>query len=175
MTPIQKTRMLQFWKQQASYKPVEVRGVDLHGQTAITIGSNTGVGFHTARQLLDLGLTRLILAVRDENKGNAAASQLTEACKLAEGRTIEVWSLDLSLYDLVMAFAQRARGLDRLDIVNLNAGIAPAKRMFNTSTGHDEVIQVNYLSTALLAPTPASRQREETEPAMAKPNNPDSV
>ena len=42
-------------------------------------------------------------------------------------------------------------GLDRLDIVNLNAGIAPAKRVFNTSTGHDEVIQVNYLSTALLA------------------------
>lgn len=38
-----------------------------------------------------------------------------------------------------------------LDIVNLNAGIAPAKRVFNASTGHDEVIQVNYLSTALLA------------------------
>ncbi|KKY37832.1 putative retinol dehydrogenase 12 [Diaporthe ampelina] len=82
---------------------------------AIIAGSNTGVGFETARQLLELGPTRLILAVRDEIKGKAAASRLSEAHKLAEGTAIEVWPLDLSL------------------------------------TGHDEVIQVNYLSTALLA------------------------
>lgn len=143
--------MLSFWKQQAFFRPVEVRGTDLHGQTAIITGANTGVGFHTARQLLGLGLTRLILGVRDENKGKAAASRLSEACKPAEGVIIEVWPLDLSLYESVVVFAQRARGLDRLDIVNLNAGVAFATRVFNTSTGHDEVIQVNYLSTALLA------------------------
>lgn len=150
MTPVPH-RMLHFWKQQASFKPVEIRGVDLRGQTAIITGSNTGVGFHTARQLLNLGLTRLILAVRDENKGKAAAARLSEICQITEGNTIEVWLLDLCLYDSVVAFAERARSLDRLDIVNLNAGIAPAKRVFNAKTGHDEVIQVNYLSTALLA------------------------
>jgi hypothetical protein len=143
--------MLQFWKQQAFFKPAEVRDADLHGQTAVITGSNTGVGFHTARQLLDLGLTRLVLAVRDAEKGRAAAARLTDMCKLAEDRIIEVWPLDLASYESVMAFAERTRSLDRLDIINLNAGIGPAKRVFNPTTGHDEVIQVNYLSTALLA------------------------
>lgn len=114
-------------------------------------GSNTGVGFHTARQLLNLGLSRLILAVRNEDKGQAAAARLSDTCKLAEGSVIEVWPLDLSSYESVVAFAERTRSLDRLDIVNLNAGISPATRVFNPNTGHDEVIQVNYLSTALLA------------------------
>lgn len=85
-------------------------GADLHGQTAIIAGSNTGVGFETARQLLELGPTRLILAVRDEIKGKAAASRLSEAHKLAEGTAIEVWPLDLSLYESVTAFAQLVWG-----------------------------------------------------------------
>lgn len=143
--------MLQFWREQASFKPTEVRGANLHGQTAVITGSNTGVGFHTARQLLDLGLTRLILAVRDEGKGRAASALLSETCKLGTGSVIEVWPLDLSSYDSIVAFAQRTLSLDRLDIINLNAGISPAKRVLNHTTGHDEVIQVNYLSTALLA------------------------
>lgn len=65
--------------------------------------------------------------------------------------TIEIWLLDLSVYDSVVAFAERARSLGRLDYVNLNAGIAPARRIFKKTTGHDELIQVNYISTALLA------------------------
>ncbi|KAK2595855.1 hypothetical protein N8I77_013647 [Diaporthe amygdali] len=158
--------MLHFWKQQASFKPAEVRSADLHGQTAVITGSNTGVGFHTARQLLDLGLTRLILAVRNQDKGNAAAARLYEAYELAEGTAIEVWPLDLSSYESVMAFAQRARSLNRLDIVNLNAGIGPAKRVFNANTGHDEVIQVNYLSTALLAILllPVAEEKRSNQP-----------
>ena len=50
-----------------------------------------------------------------------------------------------------MAFAERAKTFNRLDIAVLNAGICPAQRIFNDKTGHDETIQVNYLSTALLA------------------------
>ena len=66
--------------------------------------------------------------------------------------TIEVWKLDLSIYDSVVAFAERAKKtLTRLDIAILNAGFCPTKRIINASTGHDEIIQVNYLSTALLA------------------------
>lgn len=38
--------------------------VDLKGKTAIITGSNSGIGLECARQLLDLGLGKLILAVR---------------------------------------------------------------------------------------------------------------
>lgn len=150
ITPKKQAGLLHFWKQQITFKPVEVRDVDLQGHTAIVTGSNTGVGFQTSQQLLDLGLSKLILAVRSEEKGKAAATRLSSGRTLAEG-AIEVWPLDQSSYDSVIAFANRARNLTRLDFVNLNVGIAPTTRSFNKHTGHDEVVQVNYLSTALLA------------------------
>lgn len=148
-TPEQQSAMLNFWRQQIFFKPAEVRGTErLQGKTAIVTGSNTGVGYQTARQLLHLGLNKLILAVRNEEKGKAAAAKLAAA---AAGATIEVWLLDHSSYDSILAFAERAKGLDRLDIVNLNAAVTFMTQVFNPTTGHDEAIQVNYLSTALLA------------------------
>ncbi|GKU06454.1 short-chain dehydrogenase reductase family protein [Fusarium langsethiae] len=58
--------------------------------------------------------------------------------------------VNLDFYDSIVAFAERAKSLPRLDIVLLNAGLCPAKRVLNEQTNHDETIQVNYLSNALL-------------------------
>ncbi|KAH7627196.1 hypothetical protein B0T09DRAFT_391590 [Sordaria sp. MPI-SDFR-AT-0083] len=133
--------------------PKSVTGVNLNGKTAIVTGSNTGVGLETARQLLDLGIRKLVLAVRNETKGAAA-----------------VWNLDLSVYDSILAFAARAeKELTTLDIAVLNAGICPVTRSFNLHTGHDEVIQVNYLSTASLAivllPVIQSKRQNQSGPS----------
>lgn len=136
---------------QVTAKPQVVDNVDLRGRVALVTGSNSGVGLETSRQLLDLGVSKLILAVRDEEKGRAAAADLLADRKDTPPDTIEVWKLDLSVYDSVVSFVDRvSRTLTRLDIAVLNAGFCPAKRMVNPSTGHDEIIQVNYLSTALL-------------------------
>ncbi|RYP77499.1 hypothetical protein DL771_001072 [Monosporascus sp. 5C6A] len=57
----------------------------------------------------------------------------------------------MSSYDSIQAFTRRAQDkLSRLDIVILNAGVR--KLAFETvrGTGHEETIQVNYLSTTLL-------------------------
>lgn len=141
-----------YFYRQLSARPQVVKDVDLHGKTAIVTGSNCGVGLETSRQLLDLGISKLILAVRNEEKGKTAAADLLAGRKEIPPDTIEVWKLDLSVYDSVVAFADRvAKTVTRLDIAVLNAGFVPVKRTINTSTGHDEVIQVNYLSTALLA------------------------
>ncbi|KAF3766602.1 hypothetical protein M406DRAFT_38676 [Cryphonectria parasitica EP155] len=148
--PQNQSSILHFWYEQYVSKPAVVRDVSLQGQTAIITGSNTGVGYQTAKQLLDLGLSKLILAVRDEEKGKAAAANLSSSRDLAPN-AIEVWLLDHSSYESVVSFAERAKSLDRLDFVNLNVGIILTKRTFNNNTGHDECIQVNYLSTALLA------------------------
>ncbi|KAK7941494.1 Short-chain dehydrogenase TIC 32- chloroplastic [Apiospora aurea] len=137
---------------QIKTKPKPVTDVDLHGKTALVTGSNCGVGLETSRQLLDLGLSKLILAVRDEEKGREAAAELSQGRKGFDPKTIEVWKLDQCEYGSVVAFADRAkRTLRRLDIAVLNVGIYPAKRRVNAETAHDEVIQVNYISTALLA------------------------
>ena len=147
ITPEKQASLPRFFYRQVTYKPFEVHDADLSGKTAIVTGSNTGVGFETARQLLELGLSRLILAVRNEEKGKAAAAKLFPD----DPDRVAVWHLDLSDYGSVVAFAERAKTLHRLDIAVLNAGMCPANRVFNEKTGHDEIIQVNYLSTALLA------------------------
>jgi len=150
-TSMEQTSIPQFFYQQITFKPIEVRDVSLQGKTAIVTGSNTGVGFEISRQLLDLGISRLILAVRNEEKGNIAATQLSTDKSSSHTFDIEVWKLNLSTYDSIVAFVERTKSLERLDIIVLNAGIAPASFSLNENTGHSECIQVNYLSTALLA------------------------
>ncbi|KAJ4393049.1 hypothetical protein N0V93_002255 [Gnomoniopsis smithogilvyi] len=151
-SPEQQASFPRFMYNQFTAKPEVVKNVDLRGKTALVTGSNCGVGLETSRQLLDLGVSKLILAVRDEQKGKAAAADLLVDRKDTPPDTIEVWKLDLSVYNSVESFAERvAKTLTRLDIAILNAGFCPTKRIVNTSTNHDEIIQVNYLSTALLA------------------------
>lgn len=150
ITPEKQASVPRFFYNQLTVKPAIVQGVSLAGKTALVTGSNTGVGLETSRQLLDLGLSKLILAVRSEEKGQAAKKSLSAGRDLSDD-SIEIWNLDQSDYDSVVAFAERTKSLPRLDIVVLNIGIANATRVFNAKTGHDEMIQVNYLSTALLA------------------------
>ncbi|KAH0352679.1 NAD(P)-binding protein, partial [Aureobasidium melanogenum] len=127
---------------------VSSQEVDLVGKTAIVTGPNVGLGLGYARQLLDLKLSKLILAVRSEAMGEKARSDLLAGCTLAPSAT-EIWNLDLSEYDSIKKFAERAQGLNHLDIVVMNAGLYKVEQAFNSSTGFEEDIQVNYISTAL--------------------------
>ncbi|KAI3332045.1 NAD(P)-binding protein [Xylariaceae sp. AK1471] len=152
VTPEKQASFPRYFYHQLTAKPEAVSDVDLRGRTALVTGSNCGVGLEISRQLLDLGVNKLILAVRNEEKGKAAAADLSAGREGMPPDTIEVWKLDLSVYDSIVSFVDRAKKtLTRLDIAVLNAGLCPAKRTVNASTGHDEIIQVNYLSTALLA------------------------
>ncbi|GKT49708.1 short-chain dehydrogenase cctT [Colletotrichum spaethianum] len=120
--------------------------LSLAGQTAIVSGANVGLGLTCAGQLLNHDLSRLIIAVRSVEKGEAAAKTLREKHPAA---TIEVWTLDMSSYKSVQAFADRCSTLSRIDVVILNAGLS--RQEFHLSPeGHEEMFQVNYLSTVLL-------------------------
>lgn len=121
---------------------------NLSGQTAIVTGSNVGLGYQAALQLLGLKLSHLILAVRSPERGEAAASKLRQ---LHPKASIEVWILDMSSYPSIQDFARRVEsGLTRLDIVILNAGVMKQKFGTTKATGHEETFQINYLSTTLL-------------------------
>ncbi|RYP61157.1 hypothetical protein DL769_007839 [Monosporascus sp. CRB-8-3] len=84
---------------------------------------------------------KVILAVRNEEKGKAAAAKLTSDLKLKEDVN-EVWRLELSAYESVVAFAERTKSLPTLDIVVLTASLWSPSRAFNKRTGHEETIQV---------------------------------
>ncbi|EGR52484.1 uncharacterized protein TRIREDRAFT_54227 [Trichoderma reesei QM6a] len=152
ITPEKRASMLAFFQRQLFREPpVWTRqDADLSGQTAIVTGSNTGLGFECSAQLLDLGLSRLILAVRSESKGEEAKKLLLERQNSSTPPpVIEVWKLDLSSYDSIVAFAERTKTLQRLDIAVHNAGLIKKNFEKNKFTGHEETVQVNYLGLAL--------------------------
>ncbi|KAI1822977.1 hypothetical protein F4861DRAFT_512612 [Xylaria intraflava] len=140
---------------------------ELTGQTAIVTGANSGIGLECARQLLARGLSKLIIAVRDEEKGAAAREKLASGPN-GDHHAIEVWLLDYSAYDSITSFVRRVSSLENLDIVVLNAGIYRIPHVILPGTGHEEAIQVNYLSTSLLTilllPVLRAKRRSASKP-----------
>lgn len=151
ISPEKEASMSNFLKRQFFDKtpPVSRRDADLSGKTAIVTGSNAGIGLECARQLLDLGCSKIIIAVRDEARGEAARQDLLRGRDLKPD-TIEVWKLDLASYDSIIAFSKRAETLERLDLVILNAAIFKVNETFHSTTGYEEDVQINYLSNVLL-------------------------
>jgi NAD(P)-dependent dehydrogenase (short-subunit alcohol dehydrogenase family) len=87
--------------------------------------------------------------VRSVPKGQKAVKALSRDYPTAK---IDVWELEMSSYDSIQTFAGKVdTDLPRLDIAILNAGLVKNEMSLNPSTGHEEMIQVNFLSTMLLA------------------------
>ncbi|OLN87317.1 Short-chain dehydrogenase TIC 32, chloroplastic 2 [Colletotrichum chlorophyti] len=140
---------LAFVYRQATITPAEIPiEYDLSDCTMIMTGASSGLGLEASRQFLDRQLGRLIMAVRNMSKGEALAEGLRREFPMAQ---IQVWHLEMESYESVRAFAARCKKeLSRIDIVILNAGIV-AQEFTRSGEGHELMLQVNYLSTALQA------------------------
>jgi NAD(P)-dependent dehydrogenase (short-subunit alcohol dehydrogenase family) len=93
---------------------------DQTGRIAIVTGSNSGIGFETARVLAAKGAT-VIMACRNLDKANPKAEEIRTA---HPGADVEVMELDLSNLDSVRQFAKAFRAKhSRLDLLINNAGI----------------------------------------------------
>ena len=116
-------------------------------QTIIVTGSNAGLGLEAARHFVRLDAAKVILAVRNLEKGDAAKKSIEQS----SGRTgvVEVWQLDLAHYESVRFFAKRAMGLERLDVVVENAGILTGK--FVMMEENESSVTTNVVSTVLHA------------------------
>ena len=78
---------------------------DQSGRVAIITGSNTGLGYDTARVLATRG-AHVVMAVRDTAKGDAAAGRIRRLSPQAE---VSVYKLDLgSLASVKQAGAELA-------------------------------------------------------------------
>ena len=133
----------------SKWKPPAKTTSRFDGKTVLVTGSNTGLGLHAARSFLELSASHVILAVRDTSKGDAARDQL----EAQTGRTgdVSVLELDMNSFASVKSFAELvSRQFERIDIAVLNAGLH--NREYITSPeGWEETLQVNTLSTTLLA------------------------
>jgi len=126
------------------------------GQTIVVTGSNCGLGLEAARHFVRLDAAKVILAVRNLDKGNTAKASI-EASEKRTG-VVEVWHLDLSSYDSVKAFAKKCETLERLDVMMENAGIVTFK--YVKFEENESTITVNVVSTFLLALLVIPKMRE---------------
>src|SRR3954447_12770143 len=116
----------------------------LDGRTAIVTGANSGIGLAAARELARAG-ARVVMAVRNTGKGDAAASGLRG--------TVEVRRLDFADLSSVREFASDFDG--DIDVLINNAGVmaVPESR---TADGFEMQIGTNHLGhfalTNLLLP-----------------------
>jgi NAD(P)-dependent dehydrogenase (short-subunit alcohol dehydrogenase family) len=121
---------------------------DYTGQNIIVTGATSGIGEEAAYKFAALGASKVFIAARDLKKGEKTKAALEG--RLHGSSQLEVWELDMMSYESVVAFAQRAQSLEHLDILVLNAGTR--RTTFSESShGWEEDLQVNTLSTTLLA------------------------
>ena len=122
---------------------------DLSGRTVIITGANSGIGLAAAQALATAG-ARVVLAVRDPAKGEAAAADVPG--------TTEVRPLDLARLDSVRAFAADWHGDIDLLINNAGVMIPPLTR---TVDGFELQFGTNHLGhfalTNLLLPQVTGR------------------
>jgi retinol dehydrogenase 12 len=117
------------------------------GQICIVTGSSGGLGLEAARHMTRLGAAKVILAVRNLEKGEVAKASIEESTK--RNGVVEVWKLDLASYETVKEFSAKAKKLPRLDVLLENAGLSHFA--WTMAEGQEETITCNVISTFLLA------------------------
>ncbi|WP_425005414.1 SDR family NAD(P)-dependent oxidoreductase [Mycolicibacterium sp. S3B2] len=109
---------------------------DQSGRTAVITGANTGLGFETAKALADKG-ARVVLAVRDTDKGRQAAARI--------GGDVTVQELDLtSLASIRAASEELHTTFESLDLLINNAGVMTTPKA-TTKDGFELQFGTNHL------------------------------
>ncbi|MCJ1334013.1 hypothetical protein MMC10_010720 [Thelotrema lepadinum] len=127
--------------------------INLKGKTAIVTGASAGIGLETCRQLLQLNLTNLYMAVRNVPKGEDVKKMLLNDPAIQSHNSepnVKVVKLDMDDSASVQNFSRTVKAeIPVIDILILNAGTGNVK-FEESASGHERVLQVNYLSNALL-------------------------
>lgn len=113
-----------------------IKGIDLHGKTAIVTGGNTGIGLQTVKTLSVAGAS-VIIPARD----------IAKAEKNLQGiSNVIIEEMDLMNPDSISSFTQKYLDSGRpLDLLINNAGImwVPLRR---DSRGYESQLATNYLA-----------------------------
>ncbi|AWG48262.1 Putative short-chain dehydrogenase/reductase [Mycobacteroides abscessus subsp. abscessus] len=114
---------------------------DQTGRIAIVTGANTGLGLETAKALAAHG-AHVVLAVRNAEKGKAAAEAITTAHSNAD---VTLQSLDLSSLESVRRASDELKGrYDKIDLLINNAGVMWTEKS-STADGFELQFGTNHL------------------------------
>jgi NAD(P)-dependent dehydrogenase (short-subunit alcohol dehydrogenase family) len=117
------------------------------GKSILITGANSGIGFEFTRQLLYIAFRTLV-------KGEKTHKTLLRdaAVQKSNANTILMpYELDLSKYSSVLSFCKKLSAeVQTLDLAVMKAG-AGIFKFDILPTGNETMLQVNFLSTALLS------------------------
>lgn len=133
----------------ARHPPTDTQS-SFSGKTVLITGANVGLGLEAAVKFASLDAARLVLGVRSLSRGGDAKAQICRRANYDMSK-IHLYELDMSTFASVKGFTdQLSKHEPRIDIAVLNAGVAvPAYNL--SPDGYEMTLQVNVLSTALLA------------------------
>jgi len=121
---------------------------DLQGKVAIVTGSNTGLGFVTAKELARMG-AKVIVAGRDPKRCEEAVQKIKT--ELGSTAQLEFIPLDLGSLKSVREFAETFKqGNQHLHILVNNAGVMAIPTRETTVDGFERQIGTNHLGHFLL-------------------------
>ncbi|KAH7020872.1 uncharacterized protein B0I36DRAFT_367353 [Microdochium trichocladiopsis] len=125
-------------------------------QIAIVTGGTGGLGLAAAAHFVNLGAKQVIITSRSAPRAKHALEELERLTsgKSAEPGRVRVMELDMASFKSVVAFVEEAGkinvGRGGVDCVVLNAGVVSVE-YDATDDGFEQALQVNAISTALLA------------------------
>ncbi|KAF5013110.1 hypothetical protein FDECE_830 [Fusarium decemcellulare] len=123
---------------------------DLSGKVCLVTGGNTGLGLATIKALAKHHPAKIYLAARSRSKAEAARSEIHASSPEVEKANIDILDLDVASFPSIKAAAERVnKEVDRLDVLQLNAGIAMIS-FFKHKTAYEIQFATNYLGHALL-------------------------
>jgi NAD(P)-dependent dehydrogenase (short-subunit alcohol dehydrogenase family) len=143
----------------AAHHPPADPKISFDNKTVLITGANVGLGYESALKFASLGASSMIFGVRSLQRGGDAKATICERTGYNPAN-IKLYQLDMSTFASVESFARTvSEEVPQIDIVVLNAGMAAAG--YNVSPeGYEMSLQVNVLSTALLAICLLPRLRE---------------
>jgi len=146
--------------------PIVATAENCNGRIFIVTGANTGLGYEAAKHLVGVSAAKVILAVRSLAKGEDAKAKI-EADTGVMG-VADVWELDMGSFESIKLFAGEVNGLERLDAIVENAGVALPR--FTVADGNEGTMMVNVMGTMLLAALVMPKLKETAKKFGVKPH-----
>ncbi|MCH8983289.1 MAG: SDR family NAD(P)-dependent oxidoreductase [Acidobacteria bacterium] len=117
-------------------------------RTALVTGASSGLGFETSAQLAEQGYGRVIITARTAEKADAARQQLVERTNTDPFETLVLDNDRLATVESAATeLVERGGGID---VLVLNAGIAPPSNVIMTSDGLEGTVAATLVGHHLL-------------------------
>jgi len=117
-------------------------------RTALVTGASSGLGFEASAQFAEQGYQRVIITARTSAKADAARDRLVARTGEDAFETLVLDNDDLATVE--SAAAELAERGGKIDVLLLNAGIAPPKALVKTAQGIEGTVSSTLIGHHLL-------------------------